>query len=269
MVTAKRASHVHIPRDYPTSTICLDESGARATGAKFFVVGGIKVRRPGQLTRTMRALRDHWGHEGELKFSGINRGSQSLYYDLIGRLEETDAHLVGCVVETAVHNPFGRGRPEWLVHADVATQLLVGCINRRELVGLMVDMVTTPPDCSLEDTVRMQVNRRLNATSVVSALSADSKSNDLLQIADLVAGALRFERHRLAGLGGDGGSAKAKVAARLGQTFGSPGMLDGRGDRINLATFRSRGGEQKAALRVVKPTRTSDTRRVSRAAPSA
>lgn len=97
-------------------------------------------------------------------------------------------------MQGSVYNPFRerelRHRAVWEVHAEVISQLLVGCVNRRELVGVLLDGISTPPGCSLDDTVRTMTNRRLKATAIVSAACLDSRSNDLLQVADLAAGSI-------------------------------------------------------------------------------
>lgn len=130
-----------------------------------------------------------------------------------------------------MYNPFRPRRAVWQVHAEVTSQLLVGCINRRELVGVHLDAITTPPGCSLEDEVRRMTNRRLRATSVVSSVCLDSKSTDLLQMADLVAGAIFHERRRAATGETSPRSNKGKVALRLAAAFNRPGLADGRDAR--------------------------------------
>jgi hypothetical protein len=114
-----------------------------------------------------------------------------------------------------------------------------------------MDGISTPPGCSLEDTVRNMTNRRLRATAVVTAAAVDSRTSDLVQVADLAASSILFERRRQAGLSGNPNSHKAKVAARLGAAIGSPGLLDGRVGRANIATYRKPlPGHDEPKLRV-------------------
>jgi hypothetical protein len=237
MAQSFRGDPVVVPPRYPTSLIFLDESGSRATASRFFVIGAVKLREPGVLAREIRDVRDRHNFRREFKFSEITLGALAVYYDLIDRLHESDAHLAACVVNGQIHNPF-KGKPAWEAHADVTTQLLVGCINRRELVGVLMDGIATPRGCSLEDAVRKKVNNRLRATSVITAACLDSRTNDILQVADVFAGAVLFERRRQAGLGGKPSTSKAKVAARLGALLEHPGFSDGRSDRVNVATYR-------------------------------
>jgi hypothetical protein len=186
------------------------------------------------------AKRDRHGFYGEFKFSEVNRSTVRIYQELIDKLHESEAHLAACVVDGDVHNPF-KGQPAWRARAEVAAQLLTGCINRRELVSVFLDGISTPKDCSFEDTVRNLVNKRFRSTAVVAAACLDSRTNDTLQVTDMFAGAVSFERRRQAKGIGSPHSDKAKVAHRLGIVFDCLGFPDGRSECVNIATYRGRG----------------------------
>ncbi len=139
-------------------------------------------------------------------------------------------------------DPFPKVKP-YEAHALVAAQLLVGAINRRELVSVVLDIISTPEGVSFDELVKARVNHRFKSTSVVSAMCADSKSMDVLQMADLVAGAIASERRKAAGenrkVGSNPNSPKSKVAARLLANFELLGCDDQRNDRANIATLRA------------------------------
>lgn len=249
---------VAVPLGYPTATIFVDESGSRASSSRFFVVAAAKCRKPGLLLRSIQTTRDRTGFKGEFKFSEITRGALPAYYDLVDRIVEADVHVVACVVNRDISDPFQVKKPTWRVHADVMSQLLVGCINRRELVGVLMDALTTPEGDALDETVRTMVNRRLKNTSVISATCLDSRCTDGLQVADLLAGAIAFERRRLSGENNTSpNSNKGKVAARLRAGLGVDNFEDQRAGRINIATYRA------SKARIVDLS--SGTQRVTRA----
>lgn len=227
-----------------SALIYMDDSGSRASGSRFFVYSAVKLRQNGRFTRAVRQIRDRTGFDREFKFSKITRGTLPAYYAVVDALEESDARIGACVVNRDLHDPFQGGRPVWLVHSEVAAQLLVGVINRGEQVGVLMDGISTPPDKSLEDTVKGKVNRKLKALVVVSAACLDSTSNDVLQVADLVAGAVAHDRRRAAGESGNPNSNKAKVAARLKAAFGVDDFADGKVPRINIATYRGQRPRQ-------------------------
>lgn len=252
-MTNRDQEAVDLPLNYPCSTVFLDESGVKAGDR--FTVGGFKVRNVGALSRAVAHIRDKAGFYDEFKFNDLNEGSRDFAYDLIDALAASDAQLVACVVDPAVSDPFAKFNHRWLAHAEVASQLLIGSTNRRELVCALMDIIATPKECSLEDRVRSRVNRRFGATSVVSAVCLNSKTHDLLQLADLVASAVSFERRRMQRGIGSTTSVKGLVAARLGAEFGNAGLVDGRKRRFNIATYGAKAGQSKPRLAVIGSSR--------------
>lgn len=230
---------VTVPLGYPTALIAIDESGSQS-GSGRFVMGAVKVRQSGQLERAIQGVREkHRYLDREFKFSRISSDNAKVFTDLIAALEASDAHIVASVVDTtAGGSQFGRPRrgskEAWEIHAEIISRLLAGCINKRELVSVLLDGITTPIGCSLSDTVRDVTNRKLRATGVVTAAALDSKTNDLLQVADLIAGAVRHERLRTAGTPR---SDKGRVAMQLANAFDCPGLLDMRTGRVNIYTY--------------------------------
>ena len=250
---------VSVPTRYPTAAIFIDESGSRASNNDFFVLAAVKVREPGRLGRDLLSVRERCGFDGEFKFAETTRSSIPIYGEVIRVLHESDATIAACVVSGDVCDPF-RGRDDkWRVHAEITSQLLVGCINRRELVGVHLDGLSTPVGESLEDTVRELTNSRLRNTSVVTAVALDSKTNDILQVADMVAGAIRHER-MLSLSPRATRSNKGKVSHKLALAFHRPALADGRDARLNIATFRGRTA-QRPRLRAVSSSKSGSRRR--------
>ena len=225
---------VTIPPSYPTALLYVDESGSRASGSRFFVMSAVKVRKPGALARATRVVRDRNQFEGEFKFSEITKGTLSAYYDLIDTMAASDAHLIATVVNRDLYDPFP-GKLVWQGQAEVAAQLVRAGVNRRELVSVLMDGVSTPEGIALDDEVRRMVNRSFRSTSVVTCACLDSRSNDGLQMADLLAGAIASERRRAEGehrkIGSNPNSPKTKVARRLIEAFEIEGLMDQRSRR--------------------------------------
>jgi Protein of unknown function (DUF3800) len=236
-----------LPLDTRTSTIYVDDSGVKAAGNRILVIGGIKIRKHGQLLRAIRHVRDLSGFEREFKFSEINKGSASAYYAMIDELEKSDAHLIATVTQ----RPPGTGDSGWRYYAKITAGLLQGIVNRNELVTVLMDNVSTPRGVAFEDIVRGNVNRRLGAMRVVTAACHDSRSSDGLQVADLVAGAIAFERRRLAGESGKVDSTKGRIVQRLKAAFGLEELTDVRTDRVNIHTWKQ---ATKPMSRQVPPT---------------
>jgi hypothetical protein len=237
MSIARGVEAVCVPPKYPTALIYVDESAVKASAGRFFVVGAVKVRKPGQLMRAVLDIRDRHEFRDEFKFSKITRGKLPIFCELIDVLERSDAHIAACVVDRANGvDPFAGAVSEWLVHARITAGLLVGIINRRELVSALIDQISTPRGHAFDDTVRGMVNGRMKATSLVTAACVDSACNDGVQLADLVAGAVAHQRGQGNGTASPT-SHKGKVAARLAAAFGVGNFADVHNERVNIATL--------------------------------
>lgn len=245
--TSNTASALKVPLDCQTSHIYIDESGV-ASHDRFFVVGALKVRRHGKLMRAVRDVRDKAQFTDEFRFNRAKLGNLSAYYGALDLLENADIVFAACVVDREYFNPFKASVPHWKVHVDVTTQLLHGCINKGELVAVTMDMISSPPSVAVEDIVRGRVNKRLKGTSVVTAALQDSRAADGLQLVDLLAGAVSWERRFQAGISGTANSHKAKVVARTKAVLGTD-LSDCRGRRFNITTYRKKAA---GTLRVVK-----------------
>lgn len=241
-VAGDLSDDVHqVPLGYPTAVMYMDESGSKGSGSQFFVVGAVKTRRPGDLNRAIYAVRQKHGFTKEFKFSEVTNGALAVYCELIDTIAASDAHIGAFVIDKARYDPF----PDvavWRAQAQVFAQLVVGLTNRRELVSVLLDGVSTPAGVAVDELVRSNVNQRFKQTSVVSAVSLDSRCTDGLQAADFVASAIGYERHAWAGRTkqppADRRTPKAKLARHLREAFDLDSFDDVRTDRVNILTSR-------------------------------
>lgn len=243
-----------LPAGVQCSTFWIDESGSKTTATKCFVVAGIKTRHADDLLRAIHSVREKHNHYQELKFGRLSSTTYKVFADIVDVLEDSDAHVVATVVDQR-HNPF-KGKESWRAHAGIVTQLVVGNVNRNEVATVLMDGISTPPGKSLGAAVKRGVNSRLGSTTVTSAISLDSKSNDLLQAADLVAGAIfhqRMSSHRTAAPKAE----KVRIAGRLALAFGVQNLDDGRSDRVNIMTMRGRSPRRSNVRELAKSVNAS------------
>jgi len=226
---------IAIPPGYPASLIFIDESGAAAND-RIFVIGALKVRRPGELMRAVRHARDQTDFTDEYRFNRSSLGKLPAYYAAIDQLDRPTIHFAACVLDRQTYDPFSGKRAKWDVQASLTAQLLRGCINKREITSICIDHVSTPPGVSYEEAVRDRVNRRFGNLSIATAACHDSRSTDGLQLVDLLTGAVAWEyRHKL-GVSGTTNSHKAKVVNRVKQVLGVADLA-GRTSRVNIVVL--------------------------------
>lgn len=231
-----RATHMRTPdgrRSAPPATFFIDESGAKASSGNYFVVAGMKLLEPGRLQRRIEELRDRENYRGEFKFAKISRGQVSVFKRLIDLIVESDARIVGTVVNRSLStSPFIGSDEEWRVHARLTSQLLAGNISEHQHAAAIVDHRSTKPGVSFGDTIRNMANHRLSNKPVVTVVTVESTANDLLQVADLIAGSIRNHRCNPAP---SRISNKTEVANALSTAFGvSTFSRDIREGRINI-----------------------------------
>jgi hypothetical protein len=229
--------HGHLPKGVQDATYFIDESGSRQASTKTFVVAGIKTRRPDRLARDIKSVREKHDFHSEFKFGRLGAGSLAPALDLIDVLVASDAHLVATVVDRR-YNPF-KGRMQHEAQAEVIAQLVRGSLTRNEVVVALIDDIATPSGFYLGEYVKRSVNAQVRSTAMITAMLLDSKCNDLLQVADLVAGAIR--NHRVEGTPGAATKPeKVRVAGTLAAAFGITDFKsDVRARRVNIKTLQA------------------------------
>lgn len=220
-----------IPDYVKVSSIYIDESGSRNSKGGFFVVGFVKVREPAKLARTVRDVRQRHKFYNEIHFAQISKKKLPFYFDLVESLALADVRVGGSVYDSK--NSFNDQKETWEQQADMATLLVRGNINRNEIVNVFLDLVQTPRDYSAADRVKKAVNRQLHSRAVVEAYDIDSKSTDLIQLADIVASSINFERcnpNRT-------DTPKAQVALRLRRALNLDSFDDIQAGKVNIRTL--------------------------------
>lgn len=218
-----------------TPTFWVDESGARGSAGKGYVVAALKTRHPDALARQIHGVREKYENwDGEFKFAKISERNRNRFLDLATVLEESDAHVIASVVQHE-YNPF-RTMPAWQAQAEIVSSLVVGGINRNEVAAVLMDVITTPAHVSIGHEVKRRVNARCRDQVVTTAVSLDSRANDLLQAADLIAGSIRHLRFAPPGTG-PASISKQLVAQRLAAAMGVLDFGDQRSRRVNILTL--------------------------------
>ena len=96
----------------------------------------------------------------------------------------------------------------------------MGSIRPYEIVTVLADNYSTPPEIEFELNVTRRVNRRLGRLAVANFIRLDSRSTDGLQVADLLTSAVGFEFRQTAGLAG-AHNPKARLTAHVRARFES------------------------------------------------
>lgn len=218
----------------PISTIFIDESGSKHSRGGFFVLGFVKSRDTAQLSRSIRQIRQKHKFFNEIKFASITRDSQPFYMDLITMLATSNIRIGASVYNAKT--AFSQRMQTWEAQAEMSARLIVGNLNKGEVMNVFLDLVETPQGKSIAQEVRDRAMRRQPKGGIIGVYGLDSRSTDMLQIADIIAGSIRYERvyGKLKGLET---TPKAYVALFLQNSFSLDSFDDLQQDKINILTM--------------------------------
>ncbi|MDD7384781.1 MAG: DUF3800 domain-containing protein [Actinomycetaceae bacterium] len=180
-------------RRHRTATFYLDESGSKSSAGKFFVVGLAKTYLPGRLSWELRHVRERYNFKSEFKFTKVKKDTLPAYCAMIDAAVSTRTLLAAFVLDSRNSDQFG-DRPTWKAQADLATQLVLGNFRVGDLGTLVMDVITTPCGFSLAEAVKRKVNDKLGGLGIVGAMDFDSQASMELQLADIISGAVNYER---------------------------------------------------------------------------
>jgi len=81
----------------------------------------------------------------------------------------------------------------WQAYEDISIRALESAIPDNEVLIVIADYITTPDNIHFEVNVKRKINEKLKRLAVAGVCRFDSKSNDLLQAADLIVGAINYD----------------------------------------------------------------------------
>lgn len=88
-------------------------------------------------------------------------------------------------------NEFG-GDP-WKAYEQLTIRLVEAALAEKEILILLADHITTPKEIKFEVNVKKEVNSKLGRLALAGACRINSRSNDLLQVVDLIIGAISYD----------------------------------------------------------------------------
>lgn len=218
------------------ASIFIDESGSKNSKGGFFVVGFIKTRRPAVLSRKVRALRQKYHYYDEIKFSSINYEKIQFYFDLVETIAAEDVRVGGSVYNAV--SGFPAKQKTWECQAQMAKRLVIGNVNKGEMVNVFLDLVQTPTGKTVAEMVRNQINEYFGKRIVMEAYDIDSRTMELVQLADIIAGSVAYLRKNpQSPKAGKRSSPKRKVAERFRRALELESFEDTRQGKVNILTM--------------------------------
>lgn len=216
----------------------IDESGTKNSKGGFFVIGLIKSYQPARLWRSIRDIRQRHRYNDEIKFSSINGSNILFYFDIVEELANSPyvARLAGSIYDA--RTGFDVDVETWKEQAKMARRLIVGNTNRDDQAICFLDLVQTPRGETVAVRVKDEANSRLTGTPIIEAYDVDSRFHDLVQLADIVAGAIHYERTKTTGrVKITDKNPKARVCKRLARALDLDSFDDIKHYKTNILTM--------------------------------
>lgn len=174
----------------------LDESGSLSNPTDpFFTVGFIKCSQPYYLQSKLLYERGGRKFFDEMKFNKLSKNNidfaklalDSFFATRSLRFQSYSLDKRGEYFK----REFG-GNP-WQAYEDISIRVLESAIPKNEILIVIADHITTPKDIRFEVNVKRKLNEKFKRLAIAGVCRFDSKSNDLLQLADLVVGAINYD----------------------------------------------------------------------------
>jgi hypothetical protein len=218
----------------------LDETGTLG-GLRdpFFAVGLMRSPDPYHLQRPIQRLRDKHQFYDEIKWSKVSIKKLPLLTTLVDVFFGSDATLSAYITDKQQHDVISRFGGQFRAYSCLSRQLVRASIRRGETMFLIADEYSTPPNETFEEDVRDQVNKKLRRPAVAGVCRMRSNGVDLLQLIDLLLGAVVYEYKAKKGVVGTASyKPKVQLLDYIKERAGVQTFVGGyRDDRLNIADY--------------------------------
>lgn len=174
----------------------LDESGSlNDPKDPFFTVGLIKCSQPYYLQRKISYERQKRNFFDEMHFNKLSKNNIDFAKFAVDSLLATRSLWFNSYSLDKKGSYFRRnfGGNPWQAYEDISIRVLESAIPDNEILIVLADYITTPGNVRFEINVKRKINEKLKRLAIAGVCRFDSKSNDLLQVADLIVGAINYD----------------------------------------------------------------------------
>jgi hypothetical protein len=203
----------------PQTTFCFfDETGLlNSRRDKFFGVGMIKIQKPEDLYLKMKTLRDTIAFYDELKWHDIYTRNAPVMNQFLDLFFDYGKARFSCYIfqksDLDLRKYFGGNL--YSAYTSLAAMQIHRNLSDRESPILLMDDLSTPADFLFEKSVKKKVNTSLGRNAALGVCRLYSKGVELIQLTDLLLGAVCYDYKLKNGLITGPGLAKKSVLEHL------------------------------------------------------
>lgn len=217
-------------KEIKTRFCFLDESGS-LTNPKdpIFTVGFIKHSQPYYLDSQIIYERSKRRYYDEMKFNKLSKKNIDfaiLALDSFFANKGASFHSYSLDKKGNYFNTKFGGDP-WMAYEGIVIQLLESNIRSNEILMVIADYMTTPKEVRFEVNTKWKINEKSKRLSIAGVCRFDSRSNNLLQLADLMIGAINYDIKLKTGLIKSGDKYKRKFLDHFKNNLGTEEFIKG------------------------------------------
>jgi len=183
-------------KDIWTPFCFVDESGTLDIKSQpYFTVGMIKCSQPYYLQQKIKYIRSKNKFWWELKFNNLNKVKINIALEVLDVLFETRSIKFASYTINKKSKYFKKEFNEnpWIAYEQIVKQLLIGNLGKNEVLIVLADDMTAPKIIKFEVNVKNSVNNKFKRLAIAGVCRLNSKTNDLLQLTDLLIGSINYE----------------------------------------------------------------------------
>lgn len=209
----------------------LDETGSLSNANDpFFTIGIMKLSQPYYLTSKIDYERRKRNFHDEMKFNKLSKNNLEFAKFAVGALlDARSTHFYSYSVDKE-GNYFKKefsGDP-WQAYEKLTLRLLKEAVLApKEILILIADYVPAPSVIRYEVNIKKEFNCALGRLAVAGVCRFDSRSNDLLQLVDIVIGAISYDLKLSTGVIKNGSKYKRQLSEFLKNSLGAKNFIDG------------------------------------------
>lgn len=181
----------------------LDESGSlNNKNEPYFTLGILKMSQPYYLQNKILYERNKNNFYDEIKFNKLSSKNINFVKIIIDSIFDTKSlnfysYTTHKKSKYFIDNFSGN---EWKAYEDITLKLMDIVLSEHEILILIADHITTPDNIRYEVNIKKIFNNSNKRLSIAGVCRFDSKSNDLLQVTDLLIGAVTYDLKLRTGL---------------------------------------------------------------------
>jgi hypothetical protein len=189
----------------------LDETGLlNSNRDRFFSLGMVKCLKPYLILNETEKIRHRKNYTEEAKWTRIFPHNLPVYKEFLDVLFKdmfSGDETKFCMMVVDKHGKYFKSHYNsnpFQAYEDFSIQLLKGNTSPDEIIAVIADESPVPSGSTYETNVKKTINQGFNRLAIHGICKVDSKGIDLLQIVDLLVGAITFDlksHHKLAGQG--------------------------------------------------------------------